>query len=195
MSLLRSIVFFISYFRKEVTKIKGLVHIYTGDGKGKTTAAVGLGIRAWGRGKKVLMVQFLKGMESGELIAISKLNSNFIINPGKSIGKFTWEMNEEELQKAATLQKEQFDYALKEMKTNKWDVLILDEIMAAITIKMIPLEDVLELIRCKPDKLEIVMTGRNAPDELIQVADYVSDIREVKHPFSKGIPARRGIEN
>jgi cob(I)alamin adenosyltransferase len=175
--------------------MKGLVHIYTGDGKGKTTAAVGLGMRAWGRGKKVLMVQFLKGMESGELITINRLDSNFIVNPGKPLYKFTWNMNEDELRKAAVLQKEQFDYALKEMKTDKWDVLILDEIMAAVNTGMISLEDVLELIRHKPERLEIVMTGKNAPAPLIELADYVSDIREIKHPLKKGIPARRGIED
>lgn len=91
--------------------------------------------------------------------------------------------------------KQQFDYALKEMKSDKWDVLILDEIMAAITTGMIALEDVLELINSKPERLEIVMTGRNAPDRLIELADYVSDIQEVKHPLKKGIAARRGIED
>jgi len=175
--------------------MRGLVHIYTGNGKGKTTAAVGLGMRAWGRGMKVLMVQFLKGMESGELITINRLDSNFTVNPGKALGKFTWEMNEEELREAAVLQRQQFDYALKEMKSDKWDVLILDEIMAAITTGMIALEDVLELINSKPERLEIVMTGRNAPDRLIELADYVSDIQEVKHPLKKGIAARRGIED
>lgn len=144
---------------------------------------------------KVLMVQFLKGMESGELIAINKLDSNFLVNPGKPMGKFTWEMNEEELKKAAALQREQFEYALKEMESDKWDLLILDEIMAAITTKMIPLEDVLRLVKSKPERLEIVMTGRDAPKELIEVADYVSHIGQVKHPFEKGIPARRGIED
>lgn len=134
-------------------------------------------------------------MESGELIAINKLDSNFLVNPGKPMGKFTWEMNEEELKKAAALQREQFEYALKEMESDKWDLLILDEIMAAITTKMIPLEDVLRLVKSKPERLEIVMTGRDAPKELIEVADYVSHIDQVKHPFEKGIPARRGIED
>ena len=144
---------------------------------------------------KVLMVQFLKGMESGELIAINKLDSNFLVNPGKPMGKFTWEMNEEELKKTAALQREQVEYALKERESDKWDLLILDEIMAAITTKMIPLEDVLRLVKSKPERLEIVMTGRDAPKELIEVADYVSHIDQVKHPFEKGIPARRGIED
>jgi len=175
--------------------MKGLVHVYTGNGKGKTTAAVGLGMRAWGRGMKVLMVQFLKGMESGELVTIKRLDSNFTVNPGKALGKFTWNMNEEELREAAVLQRQQFDYAVNEMKSDKWDLLILDEIMAAINTGMIPLEDVLELIKSKPGRLELVLTGRNAPDELIKLADYVSEIKEVKHPLKKGIAARRGIED
>lgn len=174
--------------------MQGLVHIYTGDGKGKTTAAVGLGIRAWGRGMKILMVQFLKGQESGEIIAINKLDSNFTVNPGKPLDKFTWEMNEDELLEAAKAQREQFNYALKEARTEKWDMIILDEIMAAIITEMIALEDVLELISSKPDHLEIVMTGRKAPEELVKAADYVSNIQEIKHPLKRGVGARKGIE-
>ena len=175
--------------------MQGLVHIYTGDGKGKTTAAVGLGIRAWGRGMKVLMVQFLKGIESGEHITASKLGPTFTINPGINLEKFTWNMNEDELFKAAAVQKEQFAYALKESNSDSWDLLILDEIMAAISTGMVPLQDVLDFIKSKPNRLEIVLTGRNVPDSLIEAADYVSDIHEVKHPMKKGIIARRGIED
>ena len=175
--------------------MKGLVHIYTGDGKGKTTAAVGLGIRAWGRGMKVLMVQFLKGLESGELITIRGLGDGFVVNSGEPMRKFTWNMNETELEQAAALQKQQLEYAWNEIKTEQWDLLILDEIMAAITTGMVPLDNVLSLIESKPEKLEIVMTGRNAPDRLVEAADYVSEIREVKHPMRNGIAARRGIED
>ena len=175
--------------------MEGLVHIYTGDGKGKTTAAVGLGLRAWGRGKKVLMVQFLKGMESGELIAIDKLGEGFMVNRGKFMGKFTWDMSKKERKESEALQKRQLEYAWKQMKTDQWDMLILDEIMAAITTGMIPPEDVLALIDDKPDRLELVLTGRNAPDQLVDAADYVSEIRERKHPFQRGIGARRGIED
>jgi len=175
--------------------MEGLVHIYTGDGKGKTTAAVGLGLRAWGRGKRVLMVQFLKEMESGELTAIDKLGEGFMVNRGRFMNKFTWEMGEGERKEAAALQNQQLEYAWKEMKTDQWDMLILDEIMAAITTGMIPPEDVLALIDDKPDRLELVLTGRNAPDQLVDAADYVSEIREVKHPFQRGIGARRGIED
>jgi cob(I)alamin adenosyltransferase len=175
--------------------MEGLVHIYTGDGKGKTTAAVGLGLRAWGRGKKVLMVQFLKGMESGELIAIDKLGEGFMVNRGKFMGKFTWDMSKKERKESEALQKRQLEYAWKQMKTDQWDMLILDEILAAIAARMVRQEDVLALIRDKPDRLELVLTGRNAPDQLVDAADYVSEIRERKHPFQRGIGARRGIED
>ncbi|MDD4679375.1 MAG: cob(I)yrinic acid a,c-diamide adenosyltransferase [Clostridia bacterium] len=174
--------------------MRGLVHIYTGDGKGKTSAAVGLGLRAWGRGMKVLMVQFLKGSQSGELIAAQKLGETFKINLGTALKKFTWEMNKAELQEAAAAQKKQFEYARKESESRNWDVLILDEIMAAIQQKMISADKVMELIVNKPEELELVLTGRNAPDVLIDKADYVSRIMEVKHPFNKGIQSRTGIE-
>lgn len=174
--------------------MSGLVHIYTGNGKGKTTAAVGLGFRAWGRGMKVLMVQFLKGMESGELIAAEKLGPTFTINPGTSLKKFTWEMSDAELQEASLAQKKQFDFVLMEISSNQWDLIMLDEIMAAIHAEMISVDDVLKLIENKPEKLELVLTGRNAPEALIVKADYVSNIDEVKHPYSKGIHSRVGIE-
>ncbi len=179
---------------KEIV-MKGLVHIYTGNGKGKTTAAVGLGFRAWGRGMKVLMVQFLKGMESGELIAAEKLGPTFTVNPGIYLKKFTWSMDDDELKNAADVQKQQFEYALQESRANKWDLIILDEIMAAIYTGMIPVEEVLAFIQSKPDSLELVLTGRNAPPSLIEAADYVSEIQEVKHPMKKGIGARKGIED
>lgn len=175
--------------------MKGLVHIYTGNGKGKTTAAVGLGIRACGRGMKVRMVQFLKGMETGEMHVIEKLNPDFILIRGKEIKKFTWNMSEAELKELEQICMQAFEEAAAEACSGRWDMLILDEIMAAVTGGFIPVEAVLELIRNKPDKLEIVMTGRNAPPALVEAADYVSEIQAVKHPFEKGIPSRKGIES
>ena len=183
-----------SNIRGAYTDMSGLVHIYTGNGKGKTTAAVGLAFRAWGRGMKVLMVQFLKGMESGEMIAAERLGPTFTINPGTAMNKFTWEMNEAELKEARLAQQKQFEYALREINSNQWDMIILDEIMAAIHADMIAEINVLELIDKKPDILELVLTGRKAPEVLIEKADYVSRIDGVKHPFSKGIHSRIGIE-
>jgi len=174
--------------------MQGLVHIYTGDGKGKTTAAVGLGIRACGRGLRVLMVQFLKGSPTGEVKTIEKLNPGFVIHRGNEIKKFTWEMSMEELEEAKRVQQEIFNYAGSAASSNAWDMIILDEIMAAVAADMVSIADVAGFIKSKPCDLEVVLTGRNAPNELIQLADYVSEIKAVKHPMDKGIPAREGIE-
>jgi cob(I)alamin adenosyltransferase len=175
--------------------VKGLVHIYTGDGKGKTTASIGLGMRAYGRGFKVLLVQFLKGMETGEMAAINELGSRFTLHRGKGIKKFTWQMNEEEFEQLKDDQRKVFEFASEAVRGGKWDLVILDEVMGAITSKVFALDEVIELVKGKPDALELVLTGRNAPQELIELADYVSEIKAVKHPMEKGIPARKGIEN
>ncbi|HHV98238.1 MAG TPA: cob(I)yrinic acid a,c-diamide adenosyltransferase [Clostridiaceae bacterium] len=174
--------------------MQGLVHIYTGNGKGKTSAAVGLGIRACGRGFKVLMVQFLKGTETGEAITIEKLAPMFTIHRGKSTGKFTWQMSSEEKEYEKNVQNELLDYARKAAASGQWQMVILDEIMAAIKSEMVKVEDVVSLIKDRHRDVEIVLTGRNAPNELIELADYVSEINEVKHPMNKGIAARKGIE-
>lgn len=173
----------------------GLVHIYTGNGKGKTTAALGLGIRACGRGFKVLMVQFLKGRQTGEMESLKKLEPDFILYRSEELKKFTWTMTPEELEEAKSMQQCVFDYAMKAVAQNKVDLLIMDEIMATITTGMIPLQSVIDFIKGKPKHMEIVLTGRNAPAELVELADYVSEINEIKHPMTKGIPARVGIES
>lgn len=174
--------------------MKGLVHIYTGDGKGKTTAALGLGMRAYGRGLKVLLIQFLKGAFTGEIETIKKLEPGFMIYRGEEIKKFTCDMNEKELEEAKKVQMRILKFALDEMIKNKWDVIILDEIMAAISCEMVRLKDVEELVKSKPENLEIVMTGRDAPKELIELSDYVSEIKAIKHPMDNGTKARKGVE-
>ncbi len=174
--------------------MKGLVHIYTGNGKGKTSAAVGLGIRAYGRGLKVLMVQFLKGIETGELNVLKKLEPGFVVERGEETRKFIWNMNEEEVKELKESVSSLFAQASKRALSGEWNILILDEIMASITNGLLALEDVSSFVKDKPDELEIVLTGRNAPQELIELADYVSDINCVKHPFDKGISMRKGIE-
>lgn len=175
--------------------MKGLVHIYTGNGKGKTTAAIGLGIRAYGRGLRVLMVQFLKGAETGEMHTLKNLEPRFTLHRGTEIKKFTWNMTEEEKQQAAKQQRDIFTYAVDAAMCGGWDLVILDEVLGAITSGMIELEEVVKFVREKLDGFELVLTGRNAPPELIELADYVSEINAVKHPMDKGIPARKGIES
>jgi cob(I)alamin adenosyltransferase len=175
--------------------LKGLVHIYTGDGKGKTTAALGLGMRACGREFKVLMVQFLKGSFTGEINTIKMLEPYFTLYRGEEVKKFTWSMNEKELEAAKIAQNAILKYAVEQANSGGYDLLILDEIMAAITIGLVSLQNVVDFAKNKPEELELVMTGRNVPEELIELADYVSEIKAVKHPMEKGIAARHGIED
>lgn len=175
--------------------MKGLVHIYTGDGKGKTTAALGLGIRAYGRGFKVLMVQFLKGAETGEMHTLKKLEPGFILHRGTEITKFTWNMTEEELKQTKKIQADIFNYAVDAAMCGGWDLVILDEVLGAIGAGLIDVKSVAEFVHDKPDHVELVLTGRNAPAELVELADYVSEIHAIKHPMEKGVPARKGIES
>jgi cob(I)alamin adenosyltransferase len=174
--------------------MKGLVHIYTGDGKGKTTAAVGLGVRACGQGLKVLMVQFLKAMPTGEVNALKALEPGFSIRRGSSLKKFTFEMNAQEKATTATEQLDMLEYAAREAAAGKWDMIILDEINYAVKFELITLEDVLALLAAKPSHLHMVLTGRDARDELIAKADLVTEMQEIKHPYQQGIKAQRGIE-
>jgi cob(I)alamin adenosyltransferase len=174
--------------------MRGLIHVYTGDGKGKTTAAIGLGIRACGRGLKVFMAQFLKSMETGEIASLKKLEPGFTLYRGASLKKFTWEMDAREMEEARNAQNQIFNTAVDAAFSGQWDVVILDEIMAAVNEGLLGKEKVIDLARNKPGNLELVYTGRNAPAELIELADYVSEIVKVKHPMDKGIRARRGME-
>ena len=172
----------------------GLIHIYCGDGKGKTTAAMGLGMRAAGREMKVLLTQFLKSNTSGELNSIEKLKEYFHIVKGKPVGKFVWNMNEAEKEEAKNEHMNRFKFLIKKAIEEEYDVLILDEIIASINIGFIDLGMVINFLENKPKSLEVVMTGRDPKKELVELADYVSEIRCIKHPFNKGIPSRVGIE-
>lgn len=174
--------------------MKGLVHIYTGDGKGKTTAAVGLGVRACGRGLKVLMVQFLKGAPTGEMYSLKALEPGFELYRGTETKKFTWEMNTEEKTRTTEEQSGIFEFAVSTAVGGKCDLLILDEALGAISSGMLDKEAVMEFIKGKPENLELVLTGRGATPELIELADYISEIRAVKHPAEKGVNGRKGIE-
>lgn len=174
--------------------MKGLIHIYTGDGKGKTTAAIGLGVRACGCGMKVVMVQFLKGIQTGEMVALKALEPNFVLYRDTRLKKFTWQMNEIEKAQTAVQQKSIFEYALDSAMSGACDLLILDEVLGAVSSGMLEKASLLELIKNKPEDLELVLTGRGASDELVELADYVSEIQAVKHPTDKGIKGREGIE-
>ncbi|WP_338627312.1 cob(I)yrinic acid a,c-diamide adenosyltransferase [Clostridium baratii] len=172
----------------------GLIHIYCGDGKGKTTAAMGLGMRAAGRSKKVLLTQFLKSNKTGELNSIEKLSEFFHVVKGVPAKKFVWNMNEEEKLEVKKEHTNRFREVTKKAIEEEYDLLILDEIIATINRDFVMLSEVIDFLNNKPTGLEVVMTGRNPKEELIELADYVSEIKAIKHPYNKGIKSRVGIE-
>jgi cob(I)alamin adenosyltransferase len=170
---------------------KGLVQVYTGDGKGKTSAAFGLALRAIGRGLKVYIVQFIKGgFDYGELYIVDKLPNLTLKAFGR--GRFVTQQPPDE--KDVTLAEEAFNLAKKVVESGEYDMVILDEINVALNLKLISLEKVLKLIKDKPKHVELVLTGRYAPNEIIEVADLVTEMKEVKHPYRKGCQARKGID-
>ncbi|HEX69094.1 MAG TPA: cob(I)yrinic acid a,c-diamide adenosyltransferase [Candidatus Bathyarchaeota archaeon] len=170
---------------------KGLVQVYTGDGKGKTSAAFGLALRAIGRGLKVYIIQFIKGgFDYGELYIIDKLPNLKLKAFGQ--GKFVTQFPPGE--KDIKIAKEAFNLAKKIVMSGEYDIVILDEINVALSLRLIKTEDVINLIKEKPEHVELVLTGRYAPKEIIEAADLVTEMREIKHPFQKGVPPRKGIE-
>jgi cob(I)alamin adenosyltransferase len=167
---------------------KGLVHVYTGDGKGKTTAALGLAMRAVGQGMKVAFIQFLKGQPCGEHSFAKQYKPFEIvqISVGDSFKKEKEQLSQEAQQTLA--------YAEQEILGGKYDLVILDEIFAAISQGLITVKQVLDLLNSKPSSVELVLTGRKAPPEIVQRADLVTEMLMIKHPFNEGTSARRGIE-
>lgn len=173
---------------------RGLIIVHTGPGKGKTTAALGTGFRAVGQGMKVLMVQFIKGSwHYGELDAAKMLgDAKFEILPmGRGFVKIGAEKPDPE---DVRLVEEAWQFAAKNIKSEEYDMVILDEINYAISYKMLNPEAVVEALRQKPEMVHVILTGRNAHPSIVECADLVTEMREVKHPYQKGIFAQRGIE-
>lgn len=172
---------------------RGLIHIYCGDGKGKTTAAMGLAVRAAGCENQVLIVQFLKGQETGELRSLARIPEITVLR-GKASSKFTFQMDERELQQTYDLNSKNLLTAVETAREGKCDLLILDEILGALSCDLIDSDLLRSLVEQKPEALELVLTGRNPPQWLLDHADYVTEMVKRKHPFDQGIPARKGIE-
>jgi cob(I)alamin adenosyltransferase len=173
---------------------KGLVLVYTGPGKGKTTAALGVGLRAVGQGLKVLMVQFIKGSwHYGELDAARMLGDDkFRILPmGRGFVKVGVEKPDAEDVRRV---EEAWQFASEQLLSGEYDLVILDEINYAISYKMLEPEKVLAALRRKPEMVHVILTGRNAHPTLTEFADLVTEMREVKHPYQQGILAQRGID-
>ena len=169
---------------------KGYIHVYTGNGKGKTTTALGLGLRAIGAGYNVHMIQFMKGRRYSELDGLEKVKNFTISQHGRD--KFVNKSKPKQID--IDMAHKGFNEAKTILKNNKYDMIILDEINVAIDYNLIALEDVLDLIKQKPEKLELVLTGRNANPEIIMISDYVSEILEIKHPYQDGLLGRKGID-
>lgn len=170
---------------------QGLIQVYTGDGKGKTTCSLGLGFRAVGQGFKVFMVQFMKGRDTGEMEAAARLAPDFTI---RSFGRPGLINLRSPAPEDVALVQEAWDVAHRVIMAGDHDLVILDEINLALTFNLVPLEAVLEVLRRRPPHVEVVLTGRQAPAELIEMADLVTEMRMVKHYYRAGVPSRRGIE-
>lgn len=172
---------------------KGLIIVFTGNGKGKTTAAMGQALRAVGQGLKVLMLQFIKGTwDYGELKSIKRLDPDFMIKPlGKGFVRTKSKLNDNE---AIENINQSWEQAEDEIFSDKYDMVILDEINYVINFGMLPVDKMLTLLDKKPKRLHIILTGRNAHEKVIERADLVTEMVEIKHQYSKGIKAQKGIE-
>ena len=168
-------------------------HIYYGDGKGKTTAAIGLAVRAAGSKMKVLFVQFLKTEFSGERHILSH-TENVTLTFCPLELKFTFDMDDKEKAQAAKIFKGIFDNAVTTALTEKYDMVVRDEVFEAINAHMLSESEVYEFITNAPSSMEIVMTGHNPPQKFMDCADYITEFKKIKHPYDRGITGRIGIE-
>lgn len=172
---------------------KGFIHIYTGDGKGKTTAALGLTFRAAGRKRKILFVQFLKGIETGELISMMENPYIEHLNVAETTRFFNTLTEDEQTEMRSHTRREWADLLVK-IEDGNYDVIVLDEIMAAMHHGLIEEYAVIELLKSKKVKSEMILTGRNASSELLGLADLVTEMKKVKHYYDSGVLSRKGIE-
>ncbi|MGB9553199.1 MAG: cob(I)yrinic acid a,c-diamide adenosyltransferase [bacterium] len=170
---------------------RGLIIVFTGNGKGKTTAALGTALRAAGYGMRTLVLQFIKNQESGEhkachllhpFLEIVRCGAGFVVE-----GKGDFQIHVEAARKGLNLAREK-------ITSGQYEIVILDEIFVALSLGLINLEDLLLLISLKPESLHLILTGRDAPQEIIEIADTVSEIKEIKHAFRFGVTAQKGIE-
>ena len=186
---------------------RGLVHVYTGEGKGKTTASMGLALRALGHGMKVYVIQFLKGGKHiGEVIASKKLLKNFTVKQFGRACPYSEQMEEglidcgncrhcfETDVKNKEKAKKGLELALSVVSSGKYDVVILDEINVVLHLKYLPQSAALKLIKKRHPETSIILTGRYAPKKIIEAADLVTEMKEVKHPMNRGVYGKRGIE-
>lgn len=171
----------------------GLIHVYCGDGKGKTTCALGLALRAAGAKMNVVIIQFLKGSDTSELLSLKNIPLISVLRNTQDFG-FVNSMTPQQLEEVKQMHNDNLNIALRLIETEKCDLLILDELTYVYDMKLIDTEKIDSLIKNKPENLELVITGRNPSSIFIDNADYITEMKALKHPFDKGIHARKGIE-
>ena len=169
----------------------GLVQVYTGDGKGKTTAALGLALRAAGHGLRTYIGQFMKGQDYGELEAIKRLSPLITI---EQFGQPGFVHVKQATPKDVALAHAGLERVRQALHSGEYDIVVMDEINVALFFELLTVDEVLSVIEGRPPGVELVLTGRRVPKEIIAHADLVTEMREIKHPFQRGITARRGIE-
>ena len=170
---------------------KGYIQLYTGNGKGKTTAALGQALRAAGAGLNTVIIQFMKGQHYSELDSIKKIKEITIEQFGS---KNFYTINDENFEEQYTLAQNGIKRAQEVLNNNKFDIIILDEIVTALYFKILTLDEIIKLIEQKPNNKELILTGRGAPQHLISLCDLVTEMTEIKHYYEQGITARKGIE-
>ncbi|MEW6771406.1 MAG: cob(I)yrinic acid a,c-diamide adenosyltransferase [Bacillota bacterium] len=171
---------------------RGLVMVFTGDGKGKTTAALGMALRAWGHGMRVLVIQFVKSarVETGERLAAARLGERFVI---KTLGEgFVFEGEDVERHRVAA--RRALETAREAVQSGEYDLVVLDEIIHALKHGLVSEEELVALIAAKSPAVHLVLTGRDAPEAIVARADLVTEMRAVKHHYRSGVPAQKGIE-
>jgi cob(I)alamin adenosyltransferase len=172
---------------------KGYVQLYTGNGKGKTTASLGLTLRAAGAGLKSVIIQFMKGQHYSELDAVSLMDGFLTIEQFGS-GKFCRPENKNYTEHLELAEKG-YKRAKEVLESGTFKIVVLDEIVTTLSFKLLTVQDIIDLIRIKPADTELIITGRGAPEELIEKCDLVTEMKEIKHYYTRGVMARKGIEN
>lgn len=170
-----------------------MIHVYYGDGKGKTTAATGLAVRAAGTGMKVYVVRFLKNENSGEINSLKQLE-NITVEPVTKTFGFTFRMTEEEKEKAKQYYTELLRKAIAKENVEKYDMIVMDEANIVYGYDMIEKDELIQFLKEYGDKKEIVITGATYQEDVAELADYITEIKKIRHPYDKGIHARKGIE-
>ncbi|NOY22356.1 MAG: cob(I)yrinic acid a,c-diamide adenosyltransferase [Acidobacteria bacterium] len=167
----------------------GLVQVYTGNGKGKTTAALGLAVRAAGRGFSIFIGQFMKGVQYGEL-AIEKFTDGLVRIRQFGTDSLVHTADENDRRKARA----GLETCRKAIQSGNFDICVLDEVNIAIHMGLLNVKSVVEIVKNRPQGVELILTGRYAPEEILELADLITEMKEIRHPYQKGIPAREGIE-